>query len=66
MVEQGDDPGDPLRTADGLDQGGNASGEVREPILSVVSIGTRVPLRIRLSMLNQPIMAMYLRVTTAP
>src|SRR5271156_3574406 len=41
-------------------------GEVRLPILSVVSSGTLVPLRKRLSRLNQAIMATYLRVVAAP
>src|SRR5579862_70236 len=41
-------------------------GEVRLPILSVVSSGTLVPFRKRLSRLNQAIMATYLRVVITP
>src|SRR5580700_2676217 len=41
-------------------------GEVRLPILSVVSSGTLVPFRKRLSRLNQAIMATYLRVVATP
>src|ERR1700689_4810155 len=41
-------------------------GEVLPPILSVVSSGTLVPFRKRLSRLNQAIMATYLRVVTTP
>src|SRR5208282_5780376 len=41
-------------------------GEVLPPILSVVSRGTLVPFRKRLSRLNQAIMATYLRVVTTP
>src|SRR5271155_5006688 len=43
-----------------------ASGEVPVPILSVVSSGTRHPLRKRLSRLNQAIIRTSLRVVTSP
>ncbi len=41
-------------------------GEVLSPILSVVSMGTRVPLRNKLRRLNQAMVAMYLRVIVGP
>ena len=45
---------------------GHPRGEVRWPILSVVSMGTLVPLRNRLSRLNHAMVAMYLRVVVVP
>src|ERR1700684_653516 len=45
---------------------GYPKGDVRWPILSVDSMRTLVPLRNRLSRLNQAMVAMYLRVVVVP